>query len=184
MPQEPSSESSPIPMESLSSPCLEKQNNCMNPDAVASSSTPAMPVVSNVDTSLIITLVTSEEVGHPGATTTIDRELKVRLTLPQNYDMKRLKSFNVTLQQDPSHWQQQQLQLFEHQQEAVPAPVLSSSPSFDASALLPEEVSSSSEKKRRRTVTPPTTPSSSELASTSSRKKRKPTSKKKNKPAQ
>ncbi len=203
MPQQPSPERSPIPMESLSSPCLEKHSKYTNPDVVPSSPPPSMSAVSPANTSLVITIVTSEEV--PGvdtsrATTTIDRELKLRLTLPPNYDMKRLKSFNVTLQQDNSHWQQQQLRLFEEQrcqQEAVPAPVMSSkdvissTPSSfdDASPPLPEVVPSSSgashEKKRRRTITTPTPPSSStSTAQTSSRKKRKRINKKEKNPAQ
>ena len=171
---------SPIPMTPLSSPCVEKHTD----HSYTTESTPAS-AVSQVDTSLVVTIVTSEEVPdakNSGATVTVDRELKLRLTLPSNYDMRRLKSFNVTLQQDNSHWQEQQARLFQEQhrqQEATPAPdVIPSISSFDESTPLPEMVPSSSpsnEKRRRRSINS-ATPSST--AQPSSRKKRKMTNKK------
>lgn len=173
MPQQPTT----IPME---------DTDYSYPAEVASAS-----AVSQVNTSLVVTIVTSEEVpdvNNSGTTTTIDRELKLQLTLPSNYDMKQLKSFNVTLRQDSPPWQQQQARLFQeqnHQQEAAPVPnVIPSTSSFDETTPLPQMVPSSSpsnEKKRRRSLNS-TTPSST--AQPSSRKKRKTTTKKDNKLSQ
>eukprot|EP00533_Pseudo-nitzschia_delicatissima_P014278 CAMPEP_0197272968 /NCGR_PEP_ID=MMETSP1432-20130617/10642_1 /TAXON_ID=44447 /ORGANISM="Pseudo-nitzschia delicatissima, Strain UNC1205" /LENGTH=217 /DNA_ID=CAMNT_0042738579 /DNA_START=27 /DNA_END=680 /DNA_ORIENTATION=- len=76
----------------------------------ATSSQPSLTssaIASVSKTSLVITIVTTEQVPNSSmdnggtTTTTVERELKLRLTLPATYDIKQLKSLNVKLHQDP-----------------------------------------------------------------------------------
>jgi len=100
MPQQISTDETPLPMAPSSSAAVQKLPQCSHPTSVMTSL--ASPV-SQKNTSLVITIVTTEQVpdvNNSATTTTIDRELKLRLTLPPCYDANQLKSLNVKLHQD------------------------------------------------------------------------------------
>ena len=91
-------------MTMLSSPCSKTHTNCSHsslPSGAAITSSASVGTAKR--TSVVISIVTTElvpDVNNSGTTTTIDRELKLRLTLPSSYDTNHLKSLNVRLQQD------------------------------------------------------------------------------------
>mmetsp|Transcript_16348 Transcript_16348/g.40987 ORF Transcript_16348/g.40987 Transcript_16348/m.40987 type:complete len:232 (+) Transcript_16348:91-786(+) len=92
--------STPIPMAPLSSRVVP-EHATSSQRSLTSSATASVS-----KTSLVITIVTTEQVpnssvNNGGTTTTVERELKMRLTLPAAYDTKQLKSLNVKLHQDP-----------------------------------------------------------------------------------
>jgi len=103
-PENLTSSAATLPMAQLSGQWPPMYANGFHPSHTAATASPITTSTSTSEsnTSLEITIITTEQApnGVDGSTTTIDRELKIRIALPPSYSTKQLKSLNVKIHQD------------------------------------------------------------------------------------